>query len=103
VVLHDGALVGWLGKSAETLLTFLPRDEPARSVAERALADALATLVDSGRRKALLVTTIDGIAAAHSPLANAMTRAGFQLASTGLLRRRTLDFDRFAAAERGLA
>jgi ATP-dependent Lhr-like helicase len=103
VILHDGALVGWLGKSAETLLTFLPKDEPARGVAERALADALATLVDSGRRKALLVTTIDGIAAAHSPLANAMTRAGFQLASTGLLRRRTLDFDRFGQSERGLA
>ncbi len=93
VILHGGALVGFLGRNAEALLTFLPTDEPAKSAAARGLAEGLAGLVGSGKRKALHLLTIDGLPAAHSPLVAALTRAGFQLAGTGLLRRRTLDLD----------
>src|SRR5947207_4808130 len=58
VVLHDGALVGWLGRGEHNLHTFLPAEEPARSHAARALARALAAQVDSGRRKALLIARV---------------------------------------------
>src|SRR5437868_10659749 len=55
VVLHDGALIAWLGRGEHDLRTFLSAEEPARSRAARALARALAGQVDSGRRKALLI------------------------------------------------
>src|SRR5205823_9528744 len=63
VVLHDGALVGFLGRSEQSLLTFVPDDEPARSAALRALGAALGALVDEGRRRAVLISTIDGVPA----------------------------------------
>lgn len=88
VVLHDGAVIGYLGRGTDSLLTFLPKEEPARGIAEQALAEALASLVDSGRRKALLVSAIDGAPAGQSTLANALTRAGFHLATRGFFRRR---------------
>ncbi len=92
VILHDGGLVGFLGRGADQLLTFLPRDEPARTDAGRALGEALASIVDSGRAKALFLTAIDGIPANTSPLAPALSRAGFQMGGRGMLRRRTLAF-----------
>ncbi|MEO8875881.1 MAG: DEAD/DEAH box helicase, partial [Polyangiaceae bacterium] len=92
VILHDGALVGFLGRGADSLLTFIPRDEPARSDAGRALGEALAGIVDSGRAKALFLTAIDGQPANISPLAPALSRAGFQMGGRGMLRRRTLAF-----------
>src|SRR5438067_6746802 len=49
VVLHDGALVGWLGRGEHNLHTFLPPEEPGHSQSARALAHALAALVDEGR------------------------------------------------------
>jgi len=92
VILHDGALVGFLGRGNDSLLTFIPRDEPARSDAGRALGEALASIVDSGRAKALFLTAIDGLPANVSPLAPALARAGFQMGGRGMLRRRTLAF-----------
>jgi ATP-dependent Lhr-like helicase len=98
VVLHDGAVIGYLGRSTDSLLTFLPTEEPARGIAEHALAEALASIVESGRRKALLISAIDGAPAPESTLANALTRAGFHLVSRGFFRRR-----RVPGAEDGLA
>jgi ATP-dependent Lhr-like helicase len=87
-VMHDGALVGWLARGAESLLTFLPRDEAEREKAADALATALAGLVDSGERRALLVVTIDGEPAAGSGLRGALERAGFGVSREGALKRR---------------
>lgn len=92
VVIHDGMLIGFLSRAADQLLTFLPRDEPEKSDAGRALAEALAGIVDGGRAKALFLTGIDGLPANTSPLAPALARAGFQMGARGLLRRRTLAF-----------
>jgi ATP-dependent Lhr-like helicase len=87
VVLHEGALLGWLGRGDRPLLTFLPADEPARSEGARRLAAALAERVDRGLHRALLVTTVDGVEAARSPLAPAFAAEGFVPTAHGLLKR----------------
>jgi ATP-dependent Lhr-like helicase len=87
VVLHDGELLGWIGRSEQSLLTFLPPHEPARGHAIDALADALAGLVRSGARKALSLATIDGEGAMRSPLAEALLARGFRHGLRGLLLR----------------
>ncbi len=89
VVLHDGLLLGWLGRGDHPLLTFLPQDEPLRTTLARHLAAALGSLVDSGAMRALLVSTVDGAEAARSPLAPLFVEAGFSPSSHGLLRRAT--------------
>src|SRR5205814_1720229 len=90
VVLHDGALVGWLGRGEHNLHTFLPAEEPARSHAARALAQALAAQVDSGRRKAFLIARVDGEDVASSPLALFLKEAGFTAGLKGYLKRAPL-------------
>jgi ATP-dependent Lhr-like helicase len=85
VVLHEGILVGWLGRSGQTLLTF-GTEAP---VLIASLASALAGLVETGRRRAILLTTIDGIPAARSPHVPAFKASGFTLGTRGLLRRRS--------------
>ena len=86
VVLHDGALVGWLGRGEQNLQTFLPGEEPERSQRARALAHALAALVDEGKRKALLIARVDGEDVEGSPLAPALKAAGFTSGSKGYLK-----------------
>jgi ATP-dependent Lhr-like helicase len=83
VVLRDGDLLGWLGRSGHALLTFDRDPEVLRE-----LARALASLVDAGDRRALLVSTVDGVAAAESPVAGTFVAAGFASTSRGLLKRR---------------
>jgi ATP-dependent Lhr-like helicase len=87
VVLHEGVLLGWMGRGEHPLLTFLPAEEPLRSQQALRLARALGTRVDRGRARALLVSTIDGVDAARSPLARVFVEAGFTPSSHGLLRR----------------
>jgi ATP-dependent Lhr-like helicase len=89
VILHDGALVGWLGRGGDSLLTFLPSDEALRAQGSAALAGALATLVDGGDRRALLLTTIDGEPAEKTSLSAALHAAGFRLSREGWQRRRS--------------
>jgi ATP-dependent Lhr-like helicase len=91
VVLHGGELVGWLGRSEQSLLTFLPADEPERSRRGRALSRALADLVESGRRRALLVARIDGGPAHASPVAPFLAAAGFAPGQKGYLKRAPLE------------
>jgi len=86
VVLRDGVLLGWMGRGSRPLITFLPEDEPDRSDAGRALAQGLAELVDGKTRRALLVSSIDGVDAAHSPLVPIFVAAGFVATTRGLLR-----------------
>ena len=90
VVLHDGMLVGWLGRGEQNLQTFLPDDEPARSVSARALARALASLVDEGKRRALLIARVDGEEVGASPLASVLKEAGFTAGIKGYLKRAPL-------------
>jgi ATP-dependent Lhr-like helicase len=88
VVLWDGALLGWLGRGKHPLLTFLPSEEAGRAEAVRALAAGLAGLVDHGRKRALVLWTIDGVEAARSDLAPAFERAGFTSTGSGRLIKR---------------
>jgi ATP-dependent Lhr-like helicase len=89
VVLHQGALLGWMGRGENPLVTFLPEAEPERSSRARALAHALGSLVDRGHRPALLVSTVDGQVASRSALAPVFVEAGFTPSAQGLLKRRT--------------
>jgi ATP-dependent Lhr-like helicase len=87
VVLRDGELLGWMGRGEHPVLTFLPDEEPARTEAARALAGALAGRVDSAGLRALLISTLDGVAATDSPLAGVFLDAGFSPTAQGLQRR----------------
>ena len=87
VVLYAGELTGWLGRGEHHLHTFLPATEPARTHAARALAEALAGLVDSGQRKALLIARIDGGDVNASALAGVLKSAGFTPGIKGYLKR----------------
>ena len=87
VVLRSGELLAWIGRTETNLLTFLPADEPARAAAARELARALARLVESGRRRAVLVGKVDGKDPRESPLAPHLVEAGFLHASRGYLKR----------------
>lgn len=87
MVLFDGELVGWLGRTEQSLLTFLPAHEPARSRAIDALADALARLVRSGARRAIMLASIDGESAMRSPITEALLSRGFRHGLRGLLLR----------------
>jgi ATP-dependent Lhr-like helicase len=98
VVLHDGALIGWLGRGEHNLHTFLPEEEPAHGQCARALARALAALVDEGRRKALLISRVDGEDVNAARLAPELKAAGFTAGIKGYLKRAPLGRDLPAAA-----
>jgi len=95
VVLHQGALVGYL-HSAGALSTFGAEPSAER---ERALARALAAWARAQPlRRALQIATIDGGAAADHASANAFREAGFVSAGGGLL----LNLREFRAADEPL-
>jgi ATP-dependent Lhr-like helicase len=91
VVLHEGRLLAALLRGEHQLVTFLPPEEPERSRSARALAFALADLVDGGRRRALLVSRVDGDDVARSPLAAFLIAAGFTPGIRGFLKRAPLE------------
>ena len=87
VVLRDGELIGYVGRTEKNLLTFLPGAEPARGQAASALAGALAALVDEGRRRTLLIGRIDGEEAEESAFGARLAEAGFTATSKGYFKR----------------
>jgi ATP-dependent Lhr-like helicase len=87
VVLRNGALIAWVGRTETNLVTFLPEEEPGRHAAAEDLARALARLVESGRRRAVLVGRVDGLEPGKSPLAPHLVSAGFLHGSRGYLKR----------------
>ncbi len=91
VILRDGRLLAWLPRTERNLLTFLPEAEPERSESAKAVAAALAALVSSGRRRALLVGKVDGDDPARSPVAPFLKDAGFLPGSRGYMKRATLE------------
>ncbi|HEX4447153.1 MAG TPA: hypothetical protein VH044_10470, partial [Polyangiaceae bacterium] len=60
-----------------------------RAQGSTALAGALAALVDTGDRRALLLTTIDGESADKTLLSSALHAAGFRVSREGWQRRRS--------------
>lgn len=86
VILQNGHLLGYLGRSEKMLLTFLPTADPERATAAQNLSGALAKICD-GPRKALLITKIDSNPPEASFLASFLAEAGFAETSKGLLKR----------------
>jgi ATP-dependent Lhr-like helicase len=95
VVICDGDLIGYLGRAERSLLTFLPAEEPERGHAAGALAAALSHMIESGRRRSLLLGQVDGEPTEKSPLAPHLSKAGFTATSRGFFKR--------GASPRGLA
>ncbi len=89
VVVRDGALLAWIGRTERNLVTYLPPDEPERSAAAKDLARTLAGLVETGRRRAVLVSRIDGRDPRESALAPYLTEQGFLAGSRGWLKRQS--------------
>ncbi|HEX3583916.1 MAG TPA: DEAD/DEAH box helicase, partial [Thermoanaerobaculia bacterium] len=83
VILVNGALAAYVGRGEKQIALFLPEDEPSRSMVARAVANALASLVRSGARRALLITEIDDAPVAKSPLAPMLAEAGFTPSALG--------------------
>jgi ATP-dependent Lhr-like helicase len=86
VVVHEGLLLGYLGKTGQHLLTFLPENEPERSVARDAMVEAIVKLATSERP--VFLTKIDGSSPGESPLGRTLEDAGFVGTSRGMLHRR---------------
>jgi ATP-dependent Lhr-like helicase len=87
VILRDGHLAAWLGRADRNLMTFLPDSEPEASETSAAIAGALAGLVESGRRRVLLVAKVDGEDPSLSTLAPFLRESGFLAGSRGFLKR----------------
>jgi ATP-dependent Lhr-like helicase len=88
VVLVDGVLAVYVGRSGRQLFVFLPSEEPERTRMGRAVAQALARLARDG----LLVSEINGLAARGHPLAPFLQEAGFNASAQGFhLLRNPLD------------
>ncbi|HYC59738.1 MAG TPA: DEAD/DEAH box helicase [Thermoanaerobaculia bacterium] len=91
VILVNGLMACYISRGEKQLLVFLPEDEPLRSTVAREIARQLASLVDDGTRRALLIAEINDEPASRSPLAPFLIEEGF--AATGLgyqLRRKVM-------------
>ena len=86
VVLHDGVLIGYVGKTGHSVLTFLPDDERTRPKTAGALARALARASNT-KARAVLIKRIDGEDPLGSTLAPHLQEAGFSPTSRGFHRR----------------
>jgi ATP-dependent Lhr-like helicase len=87
VILLDGRLLGYVGRTEKNLITFLPPEEPERGQAAQALAGALAAVVDEERRRSLLVARVDGDEPGKSPLGPRLLAAGFTATIKGYFKR----------------
>lgn len=86
VILANGHLIGYLNRSSEQLLTFLPDEEPDRSKLLAALVEALRGLATE--RTPVFLSMIDKLSAESTAFAKPLEAAGFVSTSRGLLHRR---------------
>ncbi len=84
VILRDGVLLAYLGRTGQVLLSFLPDDEYGDAALD-ALIAALQTLAQPNAP--LVLTSIDGGAPEQSSLAGALRAAGFRASSQEYLYR----------------
>jgi ATP-dependent Lhr-like helicase len=82
VILRDGALLGYLGRRSDSLLTYLPADAETRVNARHDLAQSLAALAANGLL--VLIAKIDQRPASESELAEDLIAAGFRPTHRGL-------------------
>jgi ATP-dependent Lhr-like helicase len=87
VMVADGRLIGYLGRTGQQLLTFRTDSGPDRMRDRTRLAQALASMTSEDR--AVLVATIDGRGPEDSDLAADLKAHGFVPTQRGFLHRRT--------------
>ena len=94
VILCDGALVAYLRRGNPNLQAFLPEEEPQRSQVMRSLAEFLVGKVqdqeDAQGRGGMLISSVNGVVVAESPMARALLDAGFAAGAMGFNVRRGL-------------
>jgi ATP-dependent Lhr-like helicase len=81
VVLVNGACAAYIARGGRVLTVYLPGDEPGRTTVARAVAGVLA------ERGGVLITEINGVAAAEHPLASFLLGAGFTHSALGFTAR----------------
>ena len=86
VILHNGHLIGYLNRTGQQLLTYLPEDELQRSKVQAALVEAIRGLATD--RVPAFLSLIDRLAPGTTALAKPLQEAGFVSTSRGMLHRR---------------
>jgi ATP-dependent Lhr-like helicase len=87
VILVNGRMACYVSRGEKQLSMFLPEDEPERSIIGRAVAKKLASIVDEGHRRALLITGINDEPVGRSALAPYLIEAGFRQSAQGYQKR----------------
>jgi len=83
----EGELAAYFSKTEKSLLTFFDAGDPRADRFAEGVVRALAGLVTSGLRRALLITEVDGMSPARSVLSTALDNAGFRAGLQGWQRR----------------
>jgi ATP-dependent Lhr-like helicase len=83
VIIVNGGLACYVTRGEKELKVFLPEDEPSRSIVAREIAKALASLVENGVRRALLITEVNDEPVARSAIAPFLAESGFKPTSMG--------------------
>jgi ATP-dependent Lhr-like helicase len=83
----DGALACYITRGEKQLVVFLPEHEPGRSRTAKAIAGALASIVSTGSRRAMLITDVNAEPASRSALGPYLAQAGFSASALGYQKR----------------
>jgi ATP-dependent Lhr-like helicase len=84
VILVNGTVGAYVGRSDRQFHVFLPDDEASRAVVGNEVARALHAMATEGRDRAgMLIADIDDVPADRHPLAPYLVRAGFHQRPTG--------------------
>ncbi|HEX6158855.1 MAG TPA: DEAD/DEAH box helicase, partial [Thermoanaerobaculia bacterium] len=83
VILVNGLLAAYVSRGEKQLYAFLPDDEPLRGQVAREIARKLASLVQNGRRRALLITEVNDEPVGKSAIAAALLEEGFTATAMG--------------------
>lgn len=86
VILLDGHLIGYINRTGQHLLTYLPDEEPERAKVQAALVKALGSLASD--KSPAFLRKIDQLAPGATPFAKPLEDAGFVATSRGMLHRR---------------
>jgi ATP-dependent Lhr-like helicase len=84
VIIVNGRLAAYISRGTRQLRTFIPEEEPTRSLMLGAIASTLADLVQNGSRRALLLSEIDGGSANDHALTPLLVARGFVPTAMGL-------------------
>lgn len=83
VILVNGVLAAYVSRGEKQIFTFLPEEEPTRSMLATAIARALAGLVEGGMRRALLITEVNDEPVGKSAIAPYLAETGFSPSALG--------------------